>query len=217
MSLRVSVFGMTTCGKRVALWNRFVGKHKRVLVVDSLGEWTDSPVKGPRVDGIAETLWAIENQAKKSNEWRIFTCLTEQEISKLTQVLIPAKAYENSVVRALGGCALYLPEVDQQIQPNVYDRVRDLWRRGRHVGLSVYADTQSISSCSKETVKNVDILGMMATTHSTDLKVFEAEIRDPDLFKAATEWALRPYHASFWFPKTRVLSRVGPCDPKLLP
>lgn len=215
MSLRVSVFGMTTSGKRVALWNNFVSIHRRVLIVDSLGEWVESPVKGLRVDGIEETLWAIDKATNAGNAWRIITCLDEQSISKLARIIVPNKAYENSAVAAMGGMALYLPEVDQQIAPHVYDRVRDLWRRGRHVGLSCYADTQSISSCSKEVVKNVDALGMMATTHSTDLDVFEKEIRDPDSFKKAQEWGLRPYHLSLWWPRKRVLTLVPPCSPVL--
>lgn len=214
---RVSMFGMSESGKAVVLWNRFVSLHKRVLVVDALGEWTEKPVKGERVDGLNETLWAIDHSVRTGGQFRIFANLNEEEVSKLARILIPDKAYENSPVIAMGGLALYLPEVDMQIEPHTYDRVRDLWRRGRHVGLSVYADTQSLSSCSKEVIKNVHILGMTATTHDNDLDVLAKQIRDDATFQRAYNWTLKPYHCALWWPTKRALTLLPPCSPVLAP
>lgn len=216
VTLRVSMFGMSEGGKAVCLWNRFVSRHRKVLIVDTMGEWEGKPIKGHRVDGLEELLWAL-NKYGADQSFRIFAFLDVEEFPSLVRLLVPKKAYANSFVPAIGGMALYLAEVDQLIAPNAYDGARTLWRRGRHVELSVYADTQSISSCSKEVIKSVHAIGMLATTHSNDLETFQKEIRDDQVFRRAYEWSLRPYHCALWFPQQRRLALLPPCAEKLSP
>lgn len=171
MTLRVIATGRTLSGKTEWIWRRYLRRVPRLLIVDTIGEWAASraaSIAGAHFTvGVEETLDCIATIAP-DDTWRIVADLEREELVELADVLAPRRI-EASPVPALGGMAIYLDEVDLLV-PLGDARLGGLWRRGRHVGLSVYAATQRPSSVNKEVSAMVDVYGVLPLDEVRDVQ-----------------------------------------------
>lgn len=173
MTLRAMATGRTQSGKTEWLWRRYLRRVPRLLIVDTIGEWSakarrgEGPTDARHTVGVDETLAAMRELASV-DQWRIIADLDREELVELANVLAPRRI-EASPVPALGGMAIYLDEVDLLV-PLGDSRLGGLWRRGRHVGLSVYSATQRPSSVNKEVSAMVDVYAVLPLDEVRDVQ-----------------------------------------------
>lgn len=172
MTLRVIAAGRTLSGKTEWLWRRYLRRHRRLLIVDTIGEWSTSRSAGEDVihaSGAEDVRAALADVAVMSpHEWTIVADVDREELVTLTDLIAPRRI-DASPVPALGGLAIYIDEVDLMV-PVADNRLAGLWRRGRHIGISVYAATQRPASVSKEVSAMVDIYGVLALDEVRDVE-----------------------------------------------
>lgn len=150
-SERVFACGVTGSGKTEFLARRFLPRAPRLLIVDQTGEWADREKYAPYCFGYEDTVSVLGEHAGK-DRWRIICSVTPAEVSQLaTRMLVPSPRPRDGFAASVGGMAVLLDEVDI-LTPNgrAPAELTHLWRRGRHVGLSVYAATQRPANVSKE-------------------------------------------------------------------
>src|SRR5262245_35229824 len=143
-TIRVFTAGNSGSGKTTRVWRQYLTRFPRVLIIDQTGEWTDPQKEWcPHIDADAVDLKtciaAIQDHAK-AGKWVIACSLDPDELPALVDWLIPVPQLERSPIRTLGGVALYLDEVDLLMPPGVPGaHARTVFRRSRHVGLSIFA------------------------------------------------------------------------------
>lgn len=171
MTLRVLAVGMTQSGKTEWLWRRYLRHSPRVLIVDTIGEWGLKVNRGELsavpVSGVEETLAAMRALAYEPR-WTIVADLDREEVAMIGNILVPRRIAD-SPVPGLGGIAIYLDEVDILI-PQGDSRLAGLFRRGRHVSLSVFAATQRPASVNKEVSAMVDVYGVLRLSEVRDIQ-----------------------------------------------
>lgn len=216
-TLRVTAVGMTLSGKGTLIWNRWISRRPRVFIVDHTGEWQRRKVDAVYSRGLPDTLDKFEALAHRPR-WRIVCNLSRQDIADLALILVPEDdIWGQSPIVPLGGASLYLPEVDQSIDPNPYDKSRTLWRRGRHALLDVFADTQAPSSTSKEIFKNSEIVPVMNLHYSEDLEFVRKLASTPEQAELALAWIKKPHHAAVFMPQVGRLALLTPGPAALAP
>lgn len=124
----------------------YVRRFARVLIVDKTGEWDE---KSDRYAlGLPQTIEAVRELAYRG-KWRIAADLDDAEMEPLTDWLIPRPVTSSPIV-AMGGACLFLDEVDIVAPSGAKRHIRTLFRRSRHVGLSIIACTQRPANVSRE-------------------------------------------------------------------
>lgn len=170
-SERVFCCGVTGSGKTEFLARAFLPRARRLLLVDQTGEWIER--EGPQahvVYGYDQTAEALGDLARRDS-WRLVCSLEPEEVETLTvRLLVPVPNPRAGYAANIGGMAVFLDEVDH-LTPNAYCPIglRHLWRRGRHVGLSVYAATQRPANVSKEVTSMCRWLAVLRTHEVNDL------------------------------------------------
>jgi hypothetical protein len=170
----VFVTGKTGSGKTSFLWARYLSKAPRVLAIDQTGEWVarEDALGAVVADGLSETLAALREVAGRPRWW-VIAVLDNDDIEALAEILLPRGRLLDGPVSKLGGFALYLDEVDKVVGPYGASSLRDLWRRGRHAGLSVLAATQRIGNVSKEVTSQADTIGVLSLHDVADVQYIE--------------------------------------------
>jgi len=138
-SARVFAVGTTGSGKTTALRRIWLERTKRALILDVTGEWLQE--KGARVVDSWPELVAELRAVAGRDHWRIVAPLDELDPVELTDLLLARGAGGLTYPGAIGGMALVVDELAEfqtQLQ-----RVRSLWRRGRHAGLSIFGASQT--------------------------------------------------------------------------
>ncbi len=80
----------------------------------------------------------------KYPSWRLITFVNKLESIELARTFLPERLHTGaSLSRALGGCALVCDELNQLAAHNADESVLNLWRRSRHVGLSILGGSQA--------------------------------------------------------------------------
>lgn len=170
MTLRVIATGRTMSGKTEWIWRRYLRHVPRLLIVDTIGEWSSTRAASlehaRHVTGVQATLQALHDAAE-FRSWCIVADLDRDETVQVADILAPRRITD-SPVPALGGMAIYLDEVDLMV-PLGDSRLAGLWRRGRHVGLSVYAATQRPASVNKEVSAMVDVYALLPLDEVRDV------------------------------------------------
>lgn len=148
-TLRVFVAGSSGSGKSTAAWRLYLQHFPRRILLDFTGEWSANS------DATAYTVQELSLHMRRlasRGRWTISAALDgEDDIQELVDYLIPVPHLERSPVRQIGGAVLLVDEVDLIAPPHTArQEVRTLWRRSRHVGLSIVATTQRPESVSRE-------------------------------------------------------------------
>jgi len=145
---RIFVTGISGSGKTTGAWNMFLRHAPRVLIVDQLGEWNG------RVRETTNTLpelYAAITAARKEKRWVISYSNADDRLHDLFRWLLPLPNVDRSPVLAMGGIVLLLDEVDL-IAPTggTPEIIRNLYRRSRHVRLSIISATQRPANVLRE-------------------------------------------------------------------
>lgn len=200
MSIRVLAAGMTESGKTEWLWRRYLRHAPRLLIVDTIGEWATSRRRSLPDDtrftvGVDETVAALHDVATV-DRWLIVADLERDELVELADILAPRRI-EDSPVPGLGGMGVYLDEVDLLV-PLADNRLASLWRRGRHVHLSVYAATQRLGNLNKEVSAMVGVVGIFRLDEVNDVQYLQQRFGRAQA-EAGLAWARsKPYRAAVY-------------------
>jgi hypothetical protein len=145
-SVRVVACGMTESGKDYWLKRLYLERCPRALMLDPLGEYIADKRVGFRVyeaESLADVRRALARAAKEGPRWRVVARIDAQHSAAVARLLVPP------VIRAggafpqhVGGMGLYCSELDLFAPTAADPDVVGLWRRGRHVGLSIYGASQ---------------------------------------------------------------------------
>lgn len=147
-SLRAFLAGNSGSGKSVRAWNLYLRHFPRRLLVDLTGEWAGTA--GETADTVGGAVDAIR-RASSSGRWTVALALNFGDLAELVAWLIPVPALDRSPVRLMGGAVILVDEVDLLAPPGTAsEAVRTLYRRSRHVGLSVVSTTQRPANVSRE-------------------------------------------------------------------
>lgn len=147
-TVRVFIAGASGSGKSTAAWRHYLERFPRRLLLDFTGEW-DS-----HADALVGDVWELSQALRKlapRGQWTISAALDDGQLVELVDYLIPVPHLEESPIRLMHGAVVLVDEVDLIAPPrSVREEVRTLWRRSRHVGLSIVATTQRPEAVSRE-------------------------------------------------------------------
>lgn len=175
-SVRVFVAGNSGSGKTTLADRMYLQRAPRVIYLDMTGEWEH------RADAVAYSARDVVQHVRAlagRGRWRIAASIGPDELEGLVNYLIPVPDLQRSPVRALGGCVLLVDEVDLFApQGTASEPIRTLYRRSRHVGLTVVSTTQRPANVSREVSAQ--------STHAVALHL--SEPRDIDYITRLMRW-----------------------------
>lgn len=147
-SFRAFIAGATGSGKTTLAWDYYLERMPRRLLLDFTGEWES------RADAVVGTVSALAGAVRRyarRGRWTIALAFDTDEMPELIDWLIPVPDLRRSPVVAVSGCVILVDEVDLIAPQGTATRpVRSLYRRSRHVGLSVVSCTQRPENVSRE-------------------------------------------------------------------
>lgn len=191
-SLRAVAVGATGTGKSTLLRELFVARAPRVVALDVTGEWErgGAPHVARSLDGL---LNALEHFAsKRARRWLIAAQLGAGEVEELAPLLVPESGSAKGLAAIFGGLALAVDEVDTFAPQSAPPEIRNLWQRGRHAGLSIFAATQRPSACHRIVTSQSQFVAVCQLHEPRDV-AYARSILPPDAYAAAL--ALPRFHA----------------------
>lgn len=194
-TLRAFIAGSSGSGKSTAAWRHYLEKYPRRILLDFTGEWVNN------ADATVYSVQELSVQMRRlapRGRWTISAALDgEDDIQELVEYLIPVPHLERSPVRQIGGAVLLVDEVDLIAPPHTArQEVRTLWRRSRHVGLSIVATTQRPESVSREVTAQSQHVLCLQLVEPAALE-YMAKIMRVDLSQLPTWWKQNP-HGGLW-------------------
>lgn len=138
-SRRIAFFGMTGMGKSEALRRLFLANEPRQIILDANGDWIRErgviPCRSFRE--LLERLYMLAARDK----WVLVVPHDQVDPQELAELLVPPYG-GSSLTLSVGGLALVLDEAYSFAPTWAMESVKNIWRRGRHELLSVYACSQ---------------------------------------------------------------------------
>jgi len=196
-SQRVFATGITGGGKTDFLRRYFLRHQPRLLILDNTGEWPRKleGCRGP-YHGLDATYRALRAVAGRRT-WRVIATLSNEELAELTvRLLVPVPDIERGYAFAVGGMGLVVDEVDLVVPGTQGSaELRNLWQRGRHARLSVYAATQRPSGVSKLVTSMCEWLVMLRLAELRDVAYMEQRLGGELYAWAARHVFTQPYGA----------------------
>lgn len=198
-SRRVFIAGISGAGKSTAGWRIWLQPAPRHLLIDYTGEWARHAHVTTYTPGA--TVDAIRRLAHQGR-WTIAAALDpDDDLPELVQWMVPLPDLTRSPIRTLGGVTMLLDEVDVAAPPgSLRPHIRTLFRRSRHVGLSLVTATQRPEAVSREvTSQSQDVLAMMVVERAAyDYLRAVAQI-DPGTLRA---WTAQHPHGGLYVNRT---------------
>jgi len=195
--VRVFLAGNSGSGKTTLANRLYLEKAPRVLILDLTGEWRDRV--DATVDSVADAAREVRARAA-SGRWRIALSLDPDDMEALVHWLVPVPRLQQSPIIAVKGAVLLVDEVDLLAPQGTASRpIRTLYRRSRHVGLSVISTTQRPANVSREVSAQ--------STHAIALALSEPRDRDymaklmrwgPRDLASLEAWTRRHPHGATW-------------------
>jgi len=170
-SERVFVCGASGSGKTELLRRAFLPRAPRLLILDQTGEWPELEPEAPVAYGFrqaAELLAAVAHLP----EWTGIAYLDAPELLRLSsRLLVPfPNPRALSYARRIGGMALLADEIQTWASSSYYPpELKNLFRIGRHVRLSIYAATQRVGNCSKEVTAQCRFIAFLRQEEPLDV------------------------------------------------
>lgn len=204
-SLRAFLAGNSGVGKSTRAWQLYLSRFPRRLLIDQTGEW-EEPNAGigfPGADAVSYTVpGAIEaiRRLAPRGKWTVALGLDASELPELIDWLIPVPNLKDSPVRAMGGAVILVDEVDL-LAPQGYaiEPVRTLYRRSRHVGLSVVSTTQRPSNVSREvTAQCWQVLALHLSEPRDRDYMVDLMRMDLPLLERWARWTRAHPHGGLW-------------------
>lgn len=194
---RVFITGLSGSGKTTGAWNLYLRHAPRVLIVDQVGEWNG------RVLETANTLpelYAAIIDARKQKRWTISYSNMDNRLHDLIRWLLPLPNVDRSPVLAMGGIVLLLDEVDL-IAPTggAPEVIRNLYRRSRHVRLSIVSVTQRPANVLREVSAQSTQVLAYRLTEPRDLDYLADLMRwDHQQVGQFVRWTRQHQHGAVW-------------------
>ena len=193
-SSREFATGSTGSGKSHLL-RRWAKVYPRQLVLDVTGEWSS-----PR-DFAGEIRWASNREELRQAlqevvrlpRWRVVVPPSRVDMEELTNLLVPEyRPGRTSFPRAVGGMALIIDEAAEVAGHGDAAKVKPLWLRGRHHGLSILAASQRAADVGRMVTSQSQRLAVLQTEEPIDLAYWRQSLR-PEWYAAVL--TLRQYEA----------------------
>lgn len=219
-TIRAFVAGRSGSGKSTFVEKMFLRKFPRQILLDYTGEYE---AKGtvPPCYSVKELADVMRSLAPRG-QWVITLSMDKSQIPELVKWLVPVPDLRKSPIRAVNGAVLLVDEVDMIAPPrSTSEEVRTLYRRSRHVGLSVISTTQRPAAVSREVSAQ--------SQQAIALDLSEPRDRDymTDLMRLSVtqvsqyrQWVRAHPHGALWkdlqaghllwFPDSGVPQREGP-------
>lgn len=187
-SQRIFIAGNSGTGKSTMAWRRYLSRMPRRIIVDLTGEWTDDSRKvAPelRIDAVAQNVPELSRALRSVQHRGSWTLVLSQDseakdVAALVAWLLPVPKLQASPIRMVGGAVLLVDEVDLIAPLGPPPRpVRTLYRRSRHVGLTIVSTTQRPGNVSREVSAN--------STQAIALRL--AEPRDQEYVTRLFQWS----------------------------
>lgn len=170
-SQRVAIFGATGSGKTHLLRRLWLARTPRQLILDATGEF----IREPGVIGVssdADLRRALYRQASR-RDWRIAIPDDAVDLEALSGLLLPPfGSGRRSLSEAVNGLALVLDEAYQSCPHHAPPYIVNLFRRGRHAGLSIYAASQRPADVGRFVTAQAQWLAVCQTHEPNDLTFF---------------------------------------------
>lgn len=201
VSARAFATGSTLSGKTHRLRTLFAESVPRALVLDAIGnprDWMSWP-GAVVVESEQQVAAALRDHASRAH-WRIvwLTELDDPAVDRVAQLLVPSSPLGFSYADAVGGMALICDEVAEMMPNKSGDQVRkrgELWRRGRHRRLSIFAGTQRIADVSRTVTAQSRYFICCPQNEPRDLDTLGLRL-PPHVLAAAQR--LAPRHCVLW-------------------
>jgi hypothetical protein len=197
-SQRIFVTGGTGSGKSKLLRDLWLPRVPRALILDHTGEWEQ--LKGAQ---IAESFPALLRELRRAAarpRWRVVAHLTQDDRERLADLLVPAVVKRGSYALEVGGMALVDDEVSQTADGSSPPKVRGLWERGRHAGLTILAATQRPAQVARIVTSQSQWLGVCRLHEPNDVKYLRDAL-SPEAIAALEQ--LPEYGAILWDNRVR--------------
>lgn len=194
-TVRVFIAGSSGSGKSTAAWRHYLQFFPRRILLDFTGEWDEhADIIVTTVHGLSVALRKLAHKGK----WTISAALDgDDAIAELVDYLIPVPRLEDSPIRQVGGAVLLVDEVDLIAPPrSMRQEVRTLWRRSRHVGLSIVATTQRPEAVSREVSAQSQQVLCLQLVEPAALD-YMADLMRVDLSSLPAWWKANP-HGGLW-------------------
>lgn len=217
-TLRAFIAGVSGSGKSVAAWSMYLSHFPRRILVDQTGEWSD-PARYPRAPGrpgfpgpdfvvqtVPELSWAIHKLAP-TGRWTIAVELDLEDLAELVDYLIPVPQLGRSPILACHGAVLLADEVDLIAPPrSLRQEVRTLYRRSRHVGLSIVSTTQRPEAVSREVSAQSSQVLCLALTEPGAFD-YMADLMGTEIADHLAAWTRRHPHGGLWLDRLTGVKR----------
>lgn len=193
-TVRAFIAGASGSGKTTAAWHHYIEKYPRRILLDFTGEWDD------RADVCVSSVWELSHAIRRlapRARWTISVAIDDEELTPLVDYLIPLPEPHRSPIRAVHGAVLSVDEVDMIAPAHKSIReIRTLWRRSRHVGLSIVATTQRPEAVSREVTSQSQHALCLQLVEPSALK-YMSEMMRCDLSQLPEWWRTNP-HGGLW-------------------
>lgn len=178
ITARVVACGVSESGKGFLLRKLFLSRCARALIFDPLGEHEKDREPGFKyftaytADDVKR---ALVRAAQSGPRWRVVAPLSPKDAPLVARMLLPEVVVgHNAFPHHVGGMAIVCEELDTIAPTNADPAIESLWRRGRHVSLTVLGATQRPHRVSR-----------IITSQSTHLLICQThEPADMDYFKS---------------------------------
>lgn len=204
-SKRAFVAGATGSGKSYFLRRVLLPLERRAIILDFTGDfYTNARDLGPDVE-VAETFEdmrrILPRLAARRDRWRLITFVTREECVALARALLPERLHSGpSVSRALGGVALVCDELNQFAPHSADESILNLWRRGRHVGLSLLGASQSPTEVHP-VVRGMSRYLVLFHLHEPNAVAYFAKMIPPNVLEKHE--SLGPHECLVWDTESR--------------
>lgn len=184
-SQRTFVAGPTGSGKS-ALLMHWARAYPRQLVLDVTGEWASPSLFAGTViyaSNRPELLAALQ-QVAELERWRVVVATERITPEELTNLLVPVhREGRTSYTRAVGGLCLVIDEAAEMASHGQSHKIRPLWLRGRHHGLSILAGSQRAADVGRMVTSQSERVAVLRTDEPLDLAYWRSAIR-PEYYQA---------------------------------
>lgn len=192
-SRRLFVAGQSGAGKSSLAWSGWLAHMPRRILIDQTGEWIDA--SDTVAWDVTELAAAVRELAPRGT-WTITAPLDRADLPALVDWLIPVPTLRESPVLALGGAALLVDEVDLIAPAGAASAdLRTLYRRSRHVALTIVSTTQRPANVSREvSAQSTDVVALRLSEPRDRDYMVDLMRLDPETAARWVDWTERyPY------------------------
>ncbi len=205
---RIFIAGNSGTGKSTLAYKRFLSKQPRRIIIDLTGEWTDAArrvipaeVVDEKTHTVAELAVCVSQIAHRG-KWTIALSrdMDAADVEALVRWLLPVPQLERSPIRAVNGAVLLVDEVDLIAPMGPPTRpIRTLYRRSRHVGLSIVSTTQRPANvCREVSAQSTQAIALHLSEPRDQKYMVDLMNWPPESLAHWRRWTRQHPHGCYW-------------------